>query len=104
MKRLGGDTIADFDGRHVRGKIGEPGVSQPLECGWWNGLLKVSQNGTPEKARIDLNLCARVASIHADSPGVFVRRVRTLSAIVTPRESGCNYGSRMYLFRSEEMG
>ena len=77
MQRLRGHPITDFDGRHIRRKIGQSGVSQPLESGWRNGLLKISQNGAPQKASVDLNLCARVASIHPGSSVVFVRAVRT---------------------------
>lgn len=77
MQRFGGYPITDFDGGDVRREIGQPGVTQPLERGWRNCLLKVSQNGPPQQAGIDLNLCARVASIHAGSPVVFVRSVRT---------------------------
>jgi hypothetical protein len=84
MERFGGDTITDFDRGHICGEIGESGVSQPFECGWRNGLLKVSQNSTPKKASVDLNLCARVASIHVASSVVFVRDVRTPCAIVAP--------------------
>jgi hypothetical protein len=76
-QRLCGHPITDLHGRDVRREIGQSGISQPLESGWRNGLLKVSQNCAPQKAGIDLNLCARVASIHAASPMVFVRSVRT---------------------------
>jgi hypothetical protein len=55
-------------------------------------LLKVSKNCAPKKASIDLNLCARVASIHVVSPVVFVRDVRTPLGIVASRLSGCNNG------------
>jgi len=85
LERFRGDTIADFDRRHIRGKTGEPGVSQPFESGGRNGLLKVSKNGAPKKASIDLNLCARVASVHAKSSMAFVRDVRTPFAIVASR-------------------
>ena len=77
MQRFRGHAITDFDRRHIRRKIRQPGVSQPLERGRRNGLLKVSQNSAPKQASIDLNLCARVASIHACSSAVFVRSVRT---------------------------
>jgi len=77
MQRFRGHSITDFDGGDVRREIGQPGVTQPLERGWWNCLLKVSQNSPPQQAGIDLNLCARVASTHAGSSVVFVRYVRT---------------------------
>src|SRR6188474_1999483 len=93
MECLSGDPVTDFDGRHVRREIGQSGVSQPLESGWRNRLLKISENGTPQKARVDLNLCSRVASTHPGSSMVFVRSVRTPLAIVASGESGCNRDS-----------
>jgi hypothetical protein len=78
MECFRGHAVTDLYGRHIFSEIRQPGVAQPLECGWRNGLLKIRQNGTPQEAGIDLNLCARAASTHVDPSAVFVRSVRTL--------------------------
>jgi hypothetical protein len=84
--------ITDFDGSDIGHEFRQPGVSQRLKRGRWDGPLEVSQNSPPKQASVDLNLRPGVASIHACPSVVFVRSVRTPLVMLALPASGCNRG------------